>query len=151
MTVVISAMVMANAGSANAHYVPSPAKQVKHGTDVLRFFDNHPHLARTKAGKVAIKNHSWLRDTGYARFTPRDAICWVFGSYCGQALAVSYCETGGTYSVYAANGQYLGLFQMGSHERATYGHGYTAYAQSRAAYLYFAASGYDWSPWECKP
>ena len=79
------------------------------------------------------------------------AVCHYFGSYCSQAMAVSKCETGGTYSPWAANGQYLGIFQMGSHERATYGHGNNVWAQAKAAYAYFVASGKDWSPWSCKP
>lgn len=75
----------------------------------------------------------------------------VFGRYAGQAIRVAGCETGGTYSTTARNGQYLGLYQMGSWERRTYGHGSTALAQTRAAYRYFVATGRDWSPWECKP
>lgn len=82
---------------------------------------------------------------------PRTAIRMVFGRYADQALSVAGCETGGTYSVYASNGQYLGLFQMGDYARGRYGHGTTAIAQARAAYRYFSSSGYDWSPWECKP
>lgn len=85
------------------------------------------------------------------RYSPTSAICAVFGAYCSQAIRVADCETGGTFSVYARNGQYLGLFQMGSHERATYGHSWTAIGQARAAYRYFVASGRDWSPWDCKP
>lgn len=80
---------------------------------------------------------------------PQEAICHVFGNYCTEALVVSECESG--YSVYAHNGQYLGLFQMGSSERELYGHGGTALAQAVAAYRYFVASGKDWSPWSCKP
>lgn len=81
----------------------------------------------------------------------RVAIYQVFGPYASQAMVVARCETGGTYSVYAHNGQYLGLFQMGSNERYMYGHGYTALQQARAAYRYFLASGRDWSPWACRP
>lgn len=66
-------------------------------------------------------------------------------------MSVVHCETGGTYSVWATNGQYRGLFQMGSWERARYGHGNNPWAQARAASRYFFASGADWSPWECKP
>jgi hypothetical protein len=77
-------------------------------------------------------------------------ICKVFGDYCAQALRVSRCESGLT--VTAHNGQYLGLFQMGSSERATYGHHPSSpWVQARAAYRYFVASGRDWSPWSCKP
>ena len=49
----------------------------------------------------------------------RPAIRLVFGRYAGDALRVSSCETGGTYSTSSSNGQYLGIFQLGSHERAT--------------------------------
>lgn len=77
------------------------------------------------------------------------AICQVFGSYCQQALAVSWCES--RWSVYARNGQYLGLFQMGSSERARYGHGPDAWSQARAAYSYFVDSGRTWGPWSCRP
>jgi hypothetical protein len=76
-------------------------------------------------------------------------ICSVFGDYCSQAISVAWCES--TMNTAAVNGQYLGLFQMGETERATYGHGSDALSQSKAAYAYFVASGYDWSPWECKP
>ena len=78
-------------------------------------------------------------------------ICAVFGPYCAQALAVSWCES--KWYRWAGYGkhQYLGLFQMGSSERARYGHGPGAWAQSRAAWRYFVASGRDWSPWSCKP
>jgi hypothetical protein len=79
------------------------------------------------------------------------AVCAVFGRYCEQAMRVIRCETGGTYSVRARNGQYLGLFQMGASERARYGHGRTARLQARAAFRYFVASGRDWSPWSCRP
>jgi hypothetical protein len=50
---------------------------------------------------------------------------------------VAYCES--RFSTWAQNGQYLGLFQMGSNERATYGHGSTAYAQAVAdRYRFFS-------------
>ena len=76
-------------------------------------------------------------------------ICKVFGPHCQQAIRVARCESGLT--IGAENGQYLGLFQMGSWERRTFGHGWNPWAQSRAAYKYFVQSGRDWSPWSCKP
>lgn len=66
-----------------------------------------------------------------------------------QAIRVARCESG--FNPRAANGQYLGIFQMGASERATYGHGPGAHKQARAAHRYFVASGRDWSPWACKP
>lgn len=82
---------------------------------------------------------------------PRLAIAYVFGPRASEALRVSKCETGGTYWVGSANGQYLGIFQMGASERSIYGHGPTALEQAFAAHDYFVRSGRDWSPWSCKP
>jgi hypothetical protein len=81
--------------------------------------------------------------------TPASVICKVFGDYCREALAVAQCESG--LQTTATNGQYLGLFQMGSSERRLFGHGETAATQVAAAYRYFVASGRDWSPWSCRP
>ena len=74
-------------------------------------------------------------------------IAKVFGAV-GQAQAavrVATCES--TLNLYASNGQYKGLMQMGSSERARFGHGYTAVAQAQAALRYYRISG--WGPWEC--
>ena len=76
-------------------------------------------------------------------------ICKVFKEHCREALAVSWCES--KWYVWAGNGQYLGLFQMGNYARSKYGHGSGAWKQARAAYRYFVDSGKDWSPWSCKP
>lgn len=81
---------------------------------------------------------------------PRAAICEVFGEqHCKDAIAVAHCES--RLLTTARNGQYLGLFQMGSSERRRYGHGSTPYQQAQAAHTYFVQSGRDWSPWTCKP
>lgn len=80
--------------------------------------------------------------------SPRDAICDTFGRYCDEAVAVAWCES--RLLVTAQNGQYLGLFQMGSYERRLFGHGSTAHAQAQAAHKYFVQSGRDWSPWSCR-
>lgn len=125
---------------------------------MLKFFASHPRLARTPAGQKAIlaaltrrieRLEAQVRSLQSARSTPQGAIRHVFGRYAEQALAVAWCES--RYDVWAGNGQYLGLFQMGDYARSTYGHGDTALEQARAAYAYFAASGYDWSPWACRP
>jgi hypothetical protein len=83
-----------------------------------------------------------------ARLEPRAAICNVFGDYCQEAVAVAWCES--HLSTRAQNGEYLGLFQMGSYERQLFGHGPTAHAQAVAAHRYFVRSGHDWSPWSCR-
>lgn len=71
--------------------------------------------------------------------------------YADEAVRVAWCESRLTTT--ARNGQYFGLFQMGSQERRLYAHGRyrTALDQARAARNYFRASGRDWSPWTCKP
>jgi hypothetical protein len=82
--------------------------------------------------------------------SPKSAICRVFGTrHCRAAVAVAHCESRLTTT--AQNGQYRGLFQMGSSERNRYGHGSSAYEQAKAAHAYFVASGRDWGPWSCKP
>jgi hypothetical protein len=79
---------------------------------------------------------------------PKAAICTVFGAHCHEALAVARCES--RLRTTAQNGQYLGLFQMGSYERRLFGHGASAHAQAVAAHRYFVRSGRDWSPWSCR-
>jgi hypothetical protein len=151
---------------------------MKKSTSVIRFFDTHrwllsdprfekeAHLrlgiaqrklaaSKAKAARVrAVLAHRKAQAERKRRLAsferaPQKAICHVFGSYCGEALRVARCESG--YSVNAQNGQYLGLFQMGSSERRLFGHGESALEQAQAAYRYFVRSGRDWSPWSCKP
>lgn len=138
-------------------------------TSVIRFFENHrwllsdPRFKREAAFRLTLARRSLSstqakaartraalerRELAQLR-TPEKAICHVFGSYCQQALQVARCES--HYETSAQNGQYLGLFQMGSSERQLFGHGATALEQAKAAYRYFVRSGRDWSPWSCKP
>ncbi len=150
-------------------------KTMKRDTQVIRFFRNHRWLlsdprfaveakrqltlhraslakARAKAARTraAIRKREQARHlAAVRRESPRQAICHVFGQYCRQALAVARCESG--LSTTAENGQYRGLFQMGTSERRLFGHGPSAFAQVRAAHRYFVYTGRDWSPWSCKP
>jgi hypothetical protein len=135
----------------------------------IRFFENHRSLlasgdttarakslayARKRVGQLT-KTVAWLRGKIRARdahrlakLPPRQAICNVFGSYCQEAIAVAWCES--RLRTTAQNGQYLGMFQMGSLERSLFGHGPTPHAQAEAAHRYFVRSGRDWSPWGCR-
>ena len=148
---------------------------MKHDRQVLRFFQAHGWLLRDPRFEVEAKRQLRLHTLSVKRTeqmaaavksalahssqvrrlsvlessSPRVAICHVFGSYCRQALAVSHCES--RLHTTARNGQYLGLFQMGSNERRLFGHGPSAVEQATAAHRYFIASGRDWSPWSCKP
>lgn len=72
-----------------------------------------------------------------------------------EAVIVSSEESGGFHwyrgdCENAANGQYLGCFQMGTRERALYGHGPGKWAQARSALKYYKV-GKPWSHWSCKP
>jgi hypothetical protein len=150
-------------------------KTMKKDTSVIRFFESHRwllsdprfekeanlrlgaarrHLANTeaRAARARVELARRTRAAQQKRLlerSPEKAICHVFGSYCKQALQVARCESG--YRTNAENGQYRGLFQMGSSERQLFGHGGSALQQARAAYRYFVRSGRDWSPWSCKP
>ena len=130
-------------------------------TALERAVAHHRYVARNGRGKAArwhAKALAWTnrslervlvrRET---QMGPVEAICRVFGRYCGQALAVTRCESGHSRTPRAANGQYLGMFQMGESERRIFGHGPTPIEQARAAWRYFVRSGKDWSPWSCKP
>lgn len=73
---------------------------------------------------------------------------------CGHgynAMRVARCEASARYWSHrpqdASNGQYQGMFQMGSWERRTFGHGPDVWAQAQAAHRYWRLSG--WHPWEC--
>ena len=138
---------------------------------VIRFFRNHrwllsssEHRARARSSLLraerrlarTTKEIAALRKALRARAAkqkatapPKTAICDVFGRYCKQAVDVAWCES--RLQTTAQNGQYVGLFQMGSSERRLFGHGSTAYRQAVAAHKYFVQSGRDWSPWSCKP
>ena len=142
---------------------------VRRYTGTIRFFHSHrsllsssdhsdvaisalayaEHRARELTHTVTtLRNAIRQRDARRrAAVSPRAAICDVFGSYCDEAVAIARCESHLRTS--AQNGQYLGLFQMGSYERRLFGHGSSAREQAVAAHRYFLRSGRDWSPWSC--
>lgn len=123
----------------------------------------HAHYVCSRgSGEVKRWHCAWLNplrreiSETYAKMayglSPVSAITTVFGPYASQALSVARCESG--LSVYATNGQYVNLFQMGYHERQTYGWhvaGSPAIVAARSAYNYFRASGYRWTAWACQP
>jgi hypothetical protein len=109
----------------------------------------HDRLAQLERTIAALRRAIDARDARRrAAMPPRTAICEVFDGYCRQAVAVAWCES--RLATTARNGQYLGLFQMGSYERSLFGHGETAHEQALAAHRYFVSSGRDWSPWGCR-
>jgi hypothetical protein len=173
MIVVVSSAAQAQP---TARTLTRHVKTLEKDRQVIRFFEQHPWLLadpvvgpearrqlrlhraslRRQAKRVAGLQLRLAREKESRRLQtvrqagPRTAICHVFGSrFCGQALRVARCESG--LRPNARNGQYLGLFQMGSSERRRFGHGFTAFEQATAAHRYFVLSGRDWSPWSCKP
>jgi hypothetical protein len=124
---------------------PAATRQVRFPRAQLRWTT----VELLKTQRAIERREARLRAAKLRRSTPVEAIRHVFGRYWREAMTVARCESG--LSVWAQNGQYRGLFQMGSSERALYGHGATPLAQATAAHRYFVASGRDWSPWGCKP
>jgi hypothetical protein len=106
-------------------------------TAIVCFTGMTPSLAKGSTGGEA-QNHDYYT-------VARKAVCYYFGAYCEQAMQIVRCETGGTYWPWVSNGQYHGIFQMGSNERAKYGDGSSVWAQAKAAYAYFRDAG--WHPW----
>lgn len=120
-----AAIIVFSTQEANASYRPAP-------THLMRVASK-PSLPT--AGGVA--RRAWI-------------ICHVWKvrwQRCGRVLSVAWCES--TLRPWARNGQYLGIFQMGTRERATYGHGPGVWTQARAAKRYWDQS--HWTPWQCKP
>lgn len=83
------------------------------------------------------------------KLSPPAAVRCVFPARAqAKALRVMWCESKN--NPRAKNGQYRGLFQMGSRERATYA--YTGYStplqQVQAAHNLWTWRG--WQPWSCQ-
>ncbi len=145
-------------GQAGAHVPAEPQVDVQR-PPVFRLrnraeANSHAEPRRTQrkaaVAKATLAHRQKVRRlAAYRAATPGSAICRIFGGHCQEALQVSRCESG--LRTTAQNGQYLGLFQMGSSERRIYGHGATAIAQATAAHRYFVDSGSNWGPWSCKP
>jgi hypothetical protein len=76
---------------------------------------------------------------------PRRAICIVFGAECAKALRVAECESNFNVHAIGGGGAFWGLFQQGAYSRSTYGFGWSALEQARAAKRHRDAEG--WGPW----
>jgi hypothetical protein len=125
----------------------SSAAKGDHAKSNLAYAERRVRQLSKTVSALQLKLHA--RDARrLASLPPRKAICAVFADDCRAAIAVAWCES--HLQTTAQNGQYLGLFQMGSYERQLFGHGPTAHAQAVAAHRYFVSSGRDWSPWSCR-
>lgn len=126
-----------------------PPTATHHQRKPLRWWVAKARQNKRDANKRQLTIFRLKRELASREIGPTLAIRVVFGAHAASALRVAWCES--RWHTGATNGQYLGLFQMGSFARSTYGHSWDALGQARAAYRYFVASGRDWSPWECKP
>jgi len=125
----------------------SSAAKSDHAKSNLAYAERRVRQLSKTVAALRLKLHA--RDARrLASLPPKKAICAVFADDCRAAIAVAWCES--HLQTNAQNGQYLGLFQMGSYERQLFGHGPTAHAQALAAHRYFVSSGRDWSPWSCR-
>lgn len=86
------------------------------------------------------------------RHAINESWCGRANSYCrsgDQAWRVARCESGGTFSPWAANGRYLGMFQVSDHWRRTVpGFRFNNWAQARHAHRVYVLTG-GWSHWSC--
>ncbi len=82
------------------------------------------------------------------------AWCGKANRYCGassEAWQVAGCESGWTFSPWASNGRYLGIFQVSDHWRRTVpGFRFNVWAQARHAHRVYRLTG-GWSHWACSP
>ena len=113
----------------------------------LMFNTSYAYAAKWKPGVTNTKNAIMWAFCG-KHYKP----CWLGH----EALAVSNCETGGTYSIWASNGWYKGLFQMGPSERAIWGFGNDPWEQALSAYRMYKwtsthEGGPRWHRWACRP
>jgi hypothetical protein len=115
-------------------------------------YSPNPHTRRKWQG--ALKYLHRVRHQAYITLHPPaprvssvpQIIVAVFGAAAPEALHVALCES--HYYTGATNGQYFGIFQMGSSERARFGgSSLDPWDQVRAAYRYYSVAG--WGPWAC--
>lgn len=127
-----------------------------HARDVIRFFDNHPRLARTHAGKIALRSHKQL-----LRWSDRELESIQRYVYSGRFLParwfhITTCESGSNPPNWKHNsGTYQGAF--GFHYTSwdnfnTFGYPSEAYLatpeqQYRVALAIYARYGF--TGWGC--
>ena len=177
---VVPAAAQSQSGAGRSAQLMHHLRTMKKDRQVIRFFETHRWLLsdprfeakaqrelarhrksfavhRRKLAAVSVLRHrrqvreqrNRQRLASIRLAKPAVAICTVFGKRCTEALAVSRCESG--MRTDARNGEYLGLFQMGTTERRLFGHGPSAIEQVKAAHRYYVASGHSWRAWSCKP
>lgn len=163
-----SIFVLATPQPANAHVITDKVCAQKAHSTMVATPPHTPQVRRVafreclEAAAQHVQHHQLK--VCYVRHRTRDwrarnacriRVVWPHGTRSArEAVRVAWCE--GSLSPEAKNGQYRGTFQMGSGERARWGHGSTVEAQALAAADYYE---YDrdvmgrggWGPWACHP
>ena len=111
-----------------------------------------PHTSRAITNHAPHRLHAAANRTNPPRRGTQAKRAWIIcqifpRNKCHDAINVAYCES--RLNPRAHNGQYQGIFQLGSSERIRYGHGRSAWKQTKAARAYHRHAG--WQPWACKP
>jgi hypothetical protein len=144
---------MAKPKSARAN--PSPYWRLERRYWTLSKQLGRANVERRRLTRLLAAHKQALRSLqATSRLSTIETIRLVFARYGDEAVRVADCETGGSFSPWAKNGQYENIFQMGYNERKEYGWhtvGSPVLVATLAAYRYFLATGSDWSPWSCKP
>lgn len=101
---------------------------------------------------LAVPNNSGAQISKLLKIHQAINLAWCGNpnKYCEvsrEAWRVSACES--RHNIWAKNGQYLGLFQMGYFARLKYGHAWNAWVQAKAAHRYYIDAG-GWGPWSCR-
>jgi hypothetical protein len=114
--------------TASAHY--RACSSVKHASASVR---------------IACKKHNVYHASLRIFCGKTETPCWLGV----KMFAVAGCETGHTYDKWATNGQYHGLWQMGSSARRSCGNtlGRDPWSQARAALCWLRET--SMSAWEC--
>jgi hypothetical protein len=158
-------LVLTLAGSAQGTIIERTDRHVRHTQSCERMADRD--RAPTPTRRLYARSHSrpfrnWALNlwrwrarkacgkVRYLNSDPRLAVRYVFQrvAQAAKALSVVRCES--NFWLWARNGQYENIFQMGLSERRRFGWhvaGSPALVASWAAFGYWRVSG--WGPWAC--
>lgn len=137
--------------------------RVKSCSEVARAWPKKQRARFAQGCKKRVAAHNRRVYCNHPSRTPLQSIDCIWpAALRAQAKRVARCESTAHVSNavakrnklgrWAKNGQYIGVFQMGTNERAAYGQysvGSAARLQVQSAYNLYKARG--WQPWACRP
>lgn len=151
--------------------MPELEAQAYHSLDVVEFFTRshrwmiaprhatcwsivgRSYRRTCNRARLQLRAHEWLEALALSRLASlypeayaEKVIREVWVEDPEKAISVARCES--HFHTWATNGQYRGIFQMGTSERAKYGGSSSdVREQVEAAHRYYLAAG--WRPWAC--